>query len=73
MIIDFQDVGDDLLKKTYIDVDSMIAEAVSTALGEAEQRHANEMKELTLHLKHQAEQDKEKALARTKKVISCER
>ena len=63
------DLGDNVLKKTYIDVDAMKAGAVKMALEEAEIRHKHETEALSERVKEKAEKKQELALSRMKLVL----
>ena len=60
-----------MLERTYIDVDGMKEAAVKEALEAAERRHTRELRAALHRLQKQADDDKEKSMARQKKVNTC--
>lgn len=62
------DVGDDVLRKTHVDIDAEKAAAVQEAVEAAERRHTRELRAAIKRLQTELEQDKARALERQKRV-----
>ena len=63
------EIGEGLMTKTYVDVDSMTHDAVKEALASADRRHARELRAALQ--KHQGDAQRERALAlNNQKLVS---
>ena len=64
----FVEIGDELLSKTYVDVDAMKEAAVKEALAIAERRHVRELRTALKKQHKELEDDKTKSMEKQKQV-----